>query len=184
MAEKSTIARPYAKALFALAREQKKLPVWSEVLSTAAAVVADERVAKLLGSPRVTPVQLADFVVDVSTQALAKSGGLDESARNFIGTLAANRRLGLLPQIAVLFEHLRAESENTADVTVTSATPLSAEQQQQYAEALKKRLKREVRLHTEVDSSLLGGAILRADDLVIDGSLRGRLERLRAEVTG
>lgn len=178
MAEKRTIARPYAKALFELALEQNRLGPWSKALALLATVASDERVKKLLVSPHVTPAQLADFLIDIAAEHL------DEHGRNFVRTLAANRRLGFLPEIAAIFEKLKAESENTADVTVISAAPLDAEQQRTYAAAMQKRLKREVRLHCEVDPTLLGGAILRADDLVIDGSLRGRLERLSAEVTG
>lgn len=176
MAEKSTIARPYAKALFALAREHNQLSHWSELLEAASVAVSDERVAKLLGSPHVTPAELGTLV--------AESVRADAAGSNFIQLLAANRRLGYLPEIADRFAHLRAESENTVDVTVTSATPLNDAQQQQYAAALKQRLRREVRLHYQLDPALLGGAVLRADDLVIDGSLRGRLERLRAQVAG
>jgi F-type H+-transporting ATPase subunit delta len=178
MAEKSTIARPYAKALFELALGQKKLGAWAELLALFASVVSDERVKKLLISPHVTTAELAELFVAIGGERL------DEHGRNFVGTLAANRRLGFLPEIAAIFERLKAESENTADVRVISAAPLDAEQQRKYAAALQKRLKREVRLHCEVDPVLLGGAILRADDLVIDGSLRGRLERLAADVTG
>jgi F-type H+-transporting ATPase subunit delta len=178
MAEKRTIARPYAKALFAIALEQQRLAQWSQALGLFAGVVSDERVRKLLVSPHVTPSELADWLIGLA------GNKFDEQGRNFIRTLAANRRLGFLPEIAAIFERLKAESENTADVTVISATPLDAEQKQRYAAALQKRLKREVRLHVEVDPALVGGAILRADDLVIDGSLRGRLERLAAEVTG
>jgi len=178
MAEKSIIARPYAKALFELALGQKKLDAWSEALALASAVVADERVKKLLTSPHVTIEQLADFVIDVVGDKL------DEVGRNFIRVLAANRRLGFLPEIAAIYEKLKAAEENTADVTVTSAVPLDEEQQRKFSQAMSARLKRDVRLHCEVDSTLLGGAVLRADDLVIDGSLRGQLERLSAELTG
>ena len=178
MAEKSTIARPYAKALFELALGRKKLDAWSEALSLVAAVVADERVKKLLTSPRVTIEQLADFVIDVAGDKL------DEVGRNFIRVLAANRRLGFLPEIAAIYEKLKAAEENTVDVTVTSAVTLDMEQQQRFSQAMSARLKRDVRLRCEVDSTLLGGAVLRADDLVIDGSLRGQLERLNAELTG
>lgn len=178
MAEKSTIARPYAKALFEHALGQKKLGAWSGALARLASVASDERVRKLLVSPHVTPAELADLFIAIGGE------GMDEQGSNFVRTLAANRRLGFLPEIAAIFERLKAESENTVDVTVISAAPLDAEQQKKYAAALQKRLKREVRLHCEVDPTLLGGAILRADDLVIDGSLRGRLERLSAEVTG
>lgn len=178
MADKSTIARPYAKALFELAHEQGKLDAWSDALELATTVVKHEGVHRLLTSPHVTPAQLADLFIEIGGQSM------DEQAQNFFRTLAANRRLGFLPEISAHFERLKAESQNTADVTVVSAVPLDAQMRQQYTEAMQKRLKRQVRLHTEVDPTLLGGAILRADDLVIDGSLRGRLERLAAEVTG
>ncbi len=183
MAEKSTIARPYAKALFELAHEQQQLPAWSALLEAGAAVVADSRVAKLLTSPHVTSAQLAELVTDTAAAALGRSG-LEKQESSFIRILAENHRLGFLPEIAERFAHLRAELENTVDVTVTSAAPLDDGQQQQYAAALKQRLQREVRLHYSVDPALLGGAVLKADDLVIDGSLRGRLERLRTQVAG
>jgi F-type H+-transporting ATPase subunit delta len=176
MAEKSTIARPYAKALFELALGDRKLDVWSQALAIAAAVVADVRVKKLLTSPHLTTDQLADLLIDICGKAL------DAEGQNFIRVLAANRRLGLLPEISTIYEKLKAESEKVVDVTVTSAAPLSAEQQRSYADALRKRLNSEVRLHCEIDPALVGGAILRADDLVIDGSLRGRLERLTTEL--
>jgi F-type H+-transporting ATPase subunit delta len=176
MAEKSTIARPYAKALFGLALSQKKLDAWSGVLARAASVVRDERVRALLTSPHVTPDQLAEFVMSVV------GGKLDDDERNFIHVLAQNRRLGFLPEIAAIYEKLKAEEENTVDVTVTSAVALDAALQKKFAAALKERLQRDVRLQCETDPSLLGGAVLRADDLVIDGSLRGRLERLSAEL--
>ena len=176
MAERSTVARPYAKALFELALGQKKLDLWSEALGSAAAVVTDARVRKLLTSPHVTPGQLADLVIDIA------GGKLDEEGRNFFRVLAANRRLGFLPEIAAIFARLKADEENTVDVTMTSAVALDRDQQKKFAAALSARLQRNVRLQCEVDSSLLGGAVLRADDLVIDGSVRGRLERLGAEL--
>jgi F-type H+-transporting ATPase subunit delta len=172
MAEKATIARPYAKAAFEYAREQNAFDRWSQVLASASAVAADERVAKLLTNPRVS----ADDLVSLTSEAAG--GALDDHGRNFIATLAHNRRLGLLPEIAAQFETLRAEVENVADVRVTSAVQLNEAQQQRLSSALKRRLKREVRLHCEVDPSLIGGAIVRAGDFVIDGSLRARLERL------
>ena len=176
MAEKSTIARPYAKALFELALEQKKLDACSQVLAIGAAVVSDGRVKKLLTSPHVTTDQLASLMIDIGGKSL------DAEGQNFMRVLASNRRLGLLPEIAVIFEKLKAEAEKVVDVTVTAAAPLSADQQRDYASALRQRLKNDVRLHCEVDPALLGGAILRADDLVIDGSLRGRLDRLATEL--
>lgn len=172
MAERATIARPYAKAAFEYAREHNAFERWSQALAGASAIVADERVAGLLTNPRVPPAQLLALIAD------ALGGALDEHSRNFLATLADNRRLGLLPQIAAMFEGLRAEAENVADVQVVSAVELNDAQRRRLADALHKRLKRTVRLHCEVDSSLIGGAVVRVGDFVIDGSLKGRLERL------
>jgi F-type H+-transporting ATPase subunit delta len=177
MAEKITIARPYAKAAFEQASDTKSFERWSTTLGTAAAVVADERVAKLLSSPRVKPDQLVDFIAEIA------GSSLDEQGKNFLRTLAENRRLSVLPEIAAMYEELRAEVENIADVQITSAVALDAAQQQKLATALRKRLKREVRLHCDVDASLIGGAIARSGDLVIDGSLKARLQRLVSDVT-
>ena len=176
MAERITIARPYAKAVFRLALGQKRLPQWSAALAAAAAVVADPRVRALLGNPGISAAQLVALVTDIGGSGQA----FDEQARNFIATLAANKRLGFLPEIAARFEQLRADAERTVDVTVTSAVALSPEQQTRYTEAMRKRLDRDVRLHCEVDPSLLGGAVVRADDLVIDGSVRAGLTQLAA----
>lgn len=178
MAERTTVARPYAKALFELARARQQLEVWSQALTVAATMVTEERVRRLLTSPQVTPEQLADLVIDIA------GGRLDAEGHNFIRVLAANRRLGFLPEIAAIYAKLKADEENTVEVRVTSAVPLGANQQKKLAAALGARLQRDVRLRCEIDSTLLGGAVLRADDLVIDGSLRGRLAQLAAELAG
>jgi F-type H+-transporting ATPase subunit delta len=177
MAERITTARPYAKAIFALAREGNKLSAVSAGLTRAAEVVADPRVDALLGSPHVTAAQLAELVSGVAGDKL------DEQGRNFVSLLAQNRRLGFLPEIAALFEQMKADVENAVDVEVTAASPLTADQESRYAAALQKKLGRAVRLHTKVDGSLIGGAVLKAGDLVIDGSIKGRLERLAIEMT-
>jgi F-type H+-transporting ATPase subunit delta len=176
MAERVTIARPYAKAAFGYAREHGNFAQWSDALNVAASVVADENVARLLGNPRVTPRELVDLIGDVGGAAI------DAQVRNFLDALATNRRLNLLPDVAALYELLRAEVENVADVQVTSAVPLDEAQRQRLTAALRKRLKRDVRLHCDVDAALIGGAIVRCGDLVIDGSLRARLERLATEI--
>jgi len=177
MAERTTTARPYAKAIFALAHRGNSLAATSANLVRAAEIVADPRVHALLGSPHVTPAQLAEFVTGIV------GAGLDEHGRNFIALLAQNRRLGFLPEIAALFEQMKSEVENSVDVDVISATALSSDQESRYVAALQKKLGRSVRLHTKVDGSLLGGAVLKAGDLVIDGSIKGRLERLATELT-
>ena len=150
MADRLTIARPYAKAAFATARAANALGAWADLLSAAAQAVTDERVRPLIGSPRVTPAQLAQLLCEVAGQ------GLDEHGRRFIGVLADNRRLGYLPEIS-------SEAVSAA--------------------SLEKRFGRRVRLQTAVDPALLGGAVVRAGDLVIDGSLQSRLERLAYELT-
>jgi F-type H+-transporting ATPase subunit delta len=176
MADKTTIARPYAKAAFAEARADSMLGAWSEALHTAATVVDDRRVHSLLDDPHVTPAQLAKLVLDIA------GAGLGEHGRNFVQTLAEARRLDCLPQIAALFDAYKDDAEGIADVTVTSAAPLDARQQESLSAALARRLKREVRLHCSTDPELLGGAVLRSGDLVIDGSVRGRLERIANEL--
>ena len=177
MAERITTARPYAKAIFSLARKANTLAETSAGLARAAEVVADPRVHALLGSPHVTPAQLAEIVTGVV------GAGLDEHSRNFVSLLAANRRLGFLPEIAALFELMKSELENAVDVEVIAASKLTPDQESRYAAALQKKLGRSVRLHTRVDGSLIGGAVLKAGDLVIDGSIKGRLERLAVEMT-
>lgn len=179
MAERITIARPYAKAVFQLANAGGRLAPWSQSLAAAAAVVLDARVAALIGSPAVTPAQLAELVGGVAASAVGEAA-FDEQARNFIATLAVNRRLDLLPEIAARYEQLKAEAERVIDVTVTSATALSEAQRKAIAAALGKRLAREVRLHCELDPALIGGAVVRAGDLVIDGSVKAGLAQLAA----
>lgn len=172
MAERATIARPYAKAAFESAREHNAFDRWSSVLAVGAALVSDERVQTLLTNPRVRPADLIDLIAE------AAGGELDQHVRNFLATLADNRRLGFLPEIAAMFERLRAEVENVADVELVSAIELTEAQRQRFIDALSKRLGRKVRLHCSVDPSLIGGAIVRSGDFVIDGSLKARLERL------
>jgi F-type H+-transporting ATPase subunit delta len=176
MADKTTIARPYAKAAFAEARADSMLGAWSAALHTAAQVVDDPRVHSLLDDPHVSTAQLSQLVLDIA------GAGLGEHGRNFVQALAEARRLNCLPQIAALFDTYKDDAEGVADVTVTSAAPLDERQQLSLTAALTRRLKREVRLHCTTDPELLGGAVLRSGDLVIDGSVRGRLERIANEL--
>jgi F-type H+-transporting ATPase subunit delta len=177
MADKTTIARPYAKAAFEEAKAANRLGPWSEALRNAARVVKDPRVQSLLGNPAVSNAELAKLVIDLAGPQL------DEPGRNFIQTLAENHRLAYLPEISRLFDELKDEAEGMVDVTVTSAAPLENGQREALSAALQRRLKRQVRLHTETDPALIGGAVLRAGDLVIDGSVRSRLDRIAYELT-
>ena len=176
MAERATIARPYAKAAFEYARDAKAFAEWSQGLKAGAEIVADPRVSVLSTSPSLTAADLAGLVTDLGGANF--NGGM----QNFVRVLAENHRLPLLPEIAAQYEELRAAVENTVDVEVTSAVALDAAQSENLKRALNERLKRQVRMQNSVDSSLLGGAIVRAGDLVIDGSLKGRLERLATEL--
>jgi F-type H+-transporting ATPase subunit delta len=177
MAEKTTVARPYAKAAFQEAQGDKRLAQWSDTLRAAATAVSDPRVHELLGNPGVSGEDLAQFVMGVTGPAL------DEHGQNFFRTLAENHRLGYLPEISTLFDKYKDEAESVVDVTVTSAAPIDAAQQAALAKALERKLKRSVRLHCETDPTLIGGAVLRAGDTVIDGSLLSRLKRIAFELT-
>jgi F-type H+-transporting ATPase subunit delta len=176
MADKTTIARPYARAAFAEARADSMLDAWSGALHIAAEVVEDPRMHSLLGDPHVSTDQLSQLVMDLAGANLGAHG------RNFVQALAEARRLDCLPEISALFDGYKDDAEGIADVAVTSAAPLDARQQQTLTAALTRRLKREVRLHCTTDPQLLGGAVVRSGDLVIDGSVRGRLERIANEL--
>ena len=172
MAELSTLARPYARAAFEYARGKGALDSWSSALATAAAVSASERIADRLTSPAYTAGQLADLMIEICGDAL------DGEQKNFITVLASNKRLPLLVEISELFEKHKADHERSIDVTVASAYPLDESAQQTLAQVLSKKLEREVKVETQVDESLIGGVLIRAGDLVIDGSVRGRLNKL------
>ena len=175
MAEAATIARPYAKAAFMAARDAKVLPAWAQALGTAAGMVADSRIAALITNPRMTPDQVVSLFAGLA-------GGDEAHWQNFVRLLAQNKRLDVLPQIAAQYELLRAQYENEVDVEVVSAVAMTADQQAKLAASLRTRFKRDVRMSTAVDSALLGGAVIRAGDLVIDGSISGRLQRLASEL--
>jgi len=172
MAEALTIARPYAQAAFRHADAQYALPAWSGMLSLLAAIADDPAMRRLLDSPHLTESQLADLFIGIGAEHL------DDKCGNFVRLLAENRRLGILPEIATLFEIRRQEAEGTIKAELVSAFPASEAQQARIVESLRRRLGREVELSCSTDAALLGGAIVRAGDLVIDGSVRGKLERL------
>ncbi|VAX12066.1 ATP synthase delta chain [hydrothermal vent metagenome] len=172
MAEKSTIARPYAQAAFDLAQEENDLKTWSDMLQLCAMIVNDEKVSRLIGNPEVSKATLVELILNVAGDRLNTVG------RNFIRVLAGNGRLNVLSEIVSLYEQHRADAEQRVDAEVISAFPMSDAQQQALAASLKKKLGREVRLTASIDESLIGGAIVRAGDLVIDGSISGHLNKL------
>lgn len=172
MAELITLARPYAKAAFERAKAQQALAEWAEVLNAAGQVAADEATRQLLTDPGLAEQKKADVILDCTVKSVS------EEQRNFLTILADNRRLALLPEIATLFNSFRADLERTIDINVSSAFELTAEQQQKLAEALSRKLDRNVQIEAAVDKSLIGGLVVRTGDLVIDASVRGKLTKL------
>ena len=178
MAEKSTIARPYAEAVFQLAQANGQLQQWSDMLQTATVIVADADMQSLIGNTSVNKAKIAELVIDVAGKVMTEQGA------NLIKLLAENRRLGVMSEITEQFELLKAEAEKTVEAEVVAASEVSQAQQAQIAAKLKARLGREVSLKCSVDASLLGGAIIKAGDLVIDGSVSGQLNKLSVELAG
>jgi F-type H+-transporting ATPase subunit delta len=175
MSDSTTIARPYAKAIFEHALAEKKLAEWSEYLLILSQVVINREAFEFITNPASTLDQQIELL-----QAVCRSKAKeDKSLNNLITLLAINKRLMLLPQIKVLYEDHRAEQEKTLDVDVITFSPMSLVQQKQMVESLSLRLQRKVLLKISIDPSLLGGAVIRAGDLVIDGSVRGKLNKLR-----
>ena len=170
MSQALTVARPYARAAFATARDEGNLAAWSQALGFAAHAAADPRVAALLPNPQLLP---ADAV------SLLSPEGASEAFTRFLGILADARRLPQLPEIAGLFEQLRADAENVVKATVTAASALSGDELEKIKAALRKRFGRDVEVTTAVDASLIGGAVIDAGNVVIDGSLKGKLSRLQ-----
>ena len=184
MADNNTIARPYAQAVFELANESGDLATWSEALDVAGQLMADGQAAKYLSDPAFNNEQRLEFLTGLFDKAGARVlGGEDKKGTNFLKLLLEYRRVAVLPEIAQHFEALKAEVENVVEVTVTSATAISKKQQDTISKALRERLGRDVTIETEIDENLIGGAVIRAGDVVIDGSLRARLEGLATALT-
>jgi len=169
MSEAITIARPYAQAAFEEAQKLADLKGWSAVLLSLAEMVCYPEVRAVVTSPRVAKSQIESLMDGL----LDKQASLQQ--RNFVRILVDNQRLQVLPEIAAIFENLRAEAEKTVNVVVDSAFELSADQQEKIVKSLKARMGREIKLVCKVNKELLGGIVIRAGDKVIDGSARTRL---------
>lgn len=188
MAELSTLARPYAKAVFELARDEETagagrgaaggLAEWSALLAGLATTVRDKSVAAAIGHPAVGRGQLAEVLIE------ALGGAATAQSKNLLRLLSEYNRLKLAPAIAGQFEALRAEHERRVEVQIVSAAPVDAAQQQVLVAAVKKKLNREVNVEWTTDPSLIAGAQIRAGDTVIDGSVSGELARLRQALIG
>jgi F-type H+-transporting ATPase subunit delta len=169
MAEALTTARPYAQAAFEEALKLSDLKIWSEMLVSLSEAISYPEVREVVTSPRVAKSKIESLMEGLS------GGNVSVQQRNFIRVLVENQRLLLLPEIAVLFEALRAEAERTVNVVVDSAFELSAAQQEKIISSLKARMGRDIKLVCKVNKELLGGVVIRAGDKVIDGSARTRL---------
>lgn len=177
MSSLTTLARPYAKAAFELAQSGNDLAGWDDRLILAGAIATEETVTGLLESPHVGATRLVKLLTDIGGERFS------QKFRDFISVLGANNRLPLLPEITVLYRHLREQAEKRVRVRVVSAVPLEEDQSSRMRDALAKRFESEIELENEIDPSVLGGAVIYAGDQVIDGSLLGRLRRLEQNLS-
>jgi F-type H+-transporting ATPase subunit delta len=171
MAESLTLARPYAEAVFKLARETGALPQWSDALARLAAVVRSGPARELIGNPRITDAQAASIIAEVA-------GGLSDEQRNFVRVLADNERLSVLPEIVAAYESLRSGFEGVLEAEVTSAYPLTDAQVAEITATLEAKYGRKVKAEVVVDPALIGGISIRIGDEVMDASVRGKLAQL------
>jgi len=183
MSDLTTAARPYARAVFERAEQSGKLGEWSDMLGFMSGIASNDQVVELLASPRMAKQSGADAFIKLA------DGKLNKEAENLVSMLAENDRLSLLPEMSVIYEVLKDEAEGSVEAIVTTAkklTPtakkLTQAEEKSISDALGKRLGRKVKLKVSVDDALLGGAIIQAGDLVIDGSLRGRLSKMTSVV--
>lgn len=172
MAEIATLARPYANAVFALAKSRDRLDKWSRMLGLLAAAAATDEVRALVGAATISKPVKARMLIDVVGDEL------DDRGQRFVQVLADNGRLDLLVEVARQYEVRKADAERVLEVEIAAAVELTDEQKQGFAAALRERLDQAVEVTTAVDANLVGGAVIRAGDTVIDGSVRGRLTRL------
>jgi F-type H+-transporting ATPase subunit delta len=172
MAEVATLARPYANALFDVAKSAGELDRWSRMLGLLSATAQDDKVQRMLQGPDMAEAAKAFRLVELCGDEL------NDKARKFVQVLAGNKRLPLLTEITIQFETLSALEQRSLDVVVISAYPLSADEELTLKASLRVRFDKEISMTSEVDPKLIGGAIIRAGDTVIDGSLRGKLDKL------
>jgi F-type H+-transporting ATPase subunit delta len=175
MAELSTLARPYAEAVFRLAREKNALGEWSGRLATLAAIVSDAQMQAVIADPNTSAARAAELVASI-----ADTG---EAGKSLLTVLAGNDRLTLLPEIAAQYEVLKAQAEGVLEATIVSALEMSEAQKADVMAALKSKFGRDVAATVEVDPSLIGGAVITVGDQVIDGSVKGRLQKMAAALT-
>jgi F-type H+-transporting ATPase subunit delta len=178
MSELSTLARPYAEAVFRLAKDENDLAGWSSRIATLAAIVFDTQVARLITDPAVSADRVASLIIEVAGADLGERGA------NFVKVLAENDRLSLLPEVVSQFETLKANAEGTLEATITSALELTQAQVDDLVAGLKAKFNRAVNVQVVVDPELIGGAVIAIGDQVIDGSVKGRLQTMSFALQG
>ncbi|MCP5143617.1 MAG: F0F1 ATP synthase subunit delta [Gammaproteobacteria bacterium] len=172
MQERTTVGRPYAQAAFDIAREQQQVAQWSQMLAVAAVALQDQTLRSLVHDPRITAAQLYEIIDTVA------GGQLSTGQQNFLKLLIEAERVEYLPEIAAVFQRLRDDAENRVTVDVVSAFDLSDEERTRIRDMLHQRVGRAVELECSTDKSLIGGAVIRINDTVIDLSVRGKLQAL------
>jgi len=176
MAEATTIARPYAQAVFELAKDSGKLSNWSDLLALLSVATSDKALSAIISDPNVSNEQVIELLASICADKL------DQEGKNFLNALAENNRLNVISEIAAIFDELKAEAEKTVKAEVVSAFDLNDAQKSKLQTALKKRLGCEVEISSTVDKSIVGGAIIRAGDMIIDGSVTAQLDRLSSNL--
>lgn len=176
MAEAATLARPYALAAFDIARESDRFDHWSRVLEQLSLVTRTPDIREYLSSPVHTTAAKASMVIDLLEDDLT------ENTKRFVRVLAENQRLDLIPKIHATFEELLAEEQKTLAVEVTTAVELTPDEIKAFDDALTRKYQREINLSIKVDPDIVGGALIRAGDSVLDGTIRGKLEKLQTSL--
>lgn len=178
MADHNTLARPYAKAIFELAKEHKKFSNWLSQLEILCEIVNHPRIQVLLADKTIPVLHVSSLVLKLS------EGFLEEETKNLVKMMSSRRRLMLLPNVLSLFEEMRMGAENYSKVEFTTAVPIDTNEQEKFSKLLQARLKRTVKMHCAVDKNLLGGFVARAGNYVLDGSLKGQLVKLKEAMGG
>lgn len=172
MAETRTIARPYAEAVFKLAKTSGSLPAWSEMLQLLAAIAMDEQINVLIGNPKVPPKRLGELLLGICGDKLTDEG------RNFVLLLAENGRIEVLPEVSEMFEQLKTRHDGVLDAKVTSAFAMSDAQLKDLVANLEARFKRKIEAKVSIDPELIGGVKVEVGDEVLDASVRAKLEAM------